>query len=317
MGNSRRFRYAYVAALALTGMAGCVVPDPPPPGPGVTAKILPALPGYPHALATDINDRGEAVGWSLGPQGSYAKAVLWRDGRAVDLRPLGPATSFAYFVNERSQVLLTEATGLNTRTYLWDAGKATDLTGDAQRSLPIDLNDNGQALIRRSFGAFLSPPETDKVGVWSNGTFTQIVPPTGNGSISTASVLKLMNDGSVVGSFADDHPFVWRNGQYTYLAEKGRVIDANERGQVLGTVRAGSQINAVIWQGGGTTTLAPEDGVNFLPERVSSDGRVAGQRGAEETLPRGVGQRRAHHPRRRPGGGLRQRAGRRRRVQKR
>ena len=45
---------------------------------------LPLLPGDDHSAATDINDRGQIVGYSRNPTGT-TRAVLWEDGTAIEL----------------------------------------------------------------------------------------------------------------------------------------------------------------------------------------------------------------------------------------
>jgi probable HAF family extracellular repeat protein len=267
------FRRVVVAGLVVLAPVGCVRPDPPPPDSRIAVHTLPPLPGHRHAQANDINERGEAVGWSLDAQGLSSRAVLWRDGRVVALRPSSPNGSMAWKVNERSQVALTETgPGLTTGAYLWTAGQVTNLTGEARYAVPLDLNDAGQVLVKRSWSGLATPAPTYRYDVWSDGVFTPLAVDAGSATFGT---LRLLDDGSVVGT-RGDVPFRWRDGTFTDLAASGRVVDANARGEVLGTTGTGAATTTVIWHDGMTTTISAPDGGLVFPADLSEDGRVAG-----------------------------------------
>jgi len=102
------------------------------PGSMVDLGALP--PTYPHSRAIRVNDLGEVVGWAATAPGvgeqivGLTHAVLWDDGLVVDLGTLGGATSRAYGINERAQVVGTARTGLGVEhAFLWQGGVMTDL----------------------------------------------------------------------------------------------------------------------------------------------------------------------------------------------
>jgi probable HAF family extracellular repeat protein len=269
-----RFRPGLVAALVVLGAVGCVRPDPPPPDRRIAARTLQPLPGHRYAQANDINEKGEAVGWSIGAAGAQ-KAVLWRDNRAVDLRPLpasGSLGSFGWKINERSQALVSEVSSLGVVLYLWDAGRVTDLSGGMPHSTPLDLNDNGEVLTKRVTSGLFGPNPRYRIDVWSNGTFTPLAIDVGTVALTD---LDLLNDGSVVGT-RGNRPFRWKDGVFTDLAPTGSVIAANERGDVVGWVRTGDAVGAVLWRDGEAIAIDPGDGRSFQPRSLSEDGRVIG-----------------------------------------
>jgi probable HAF family extracellular repeat protein len=99
--------------------------------------------------ATEVNEKGEAVGWAIANQGGY-RAVLWRDGKAIDLGDLGGG-SRGRDVNNASQVV-GEAIGHGpTEGILWDNGtlyRLEDLvpggTGYQLINHAYAINDSGQ-----------------------------------------------------------------------------------------------------------------------------------------------------------------------------
>jgi probable HAF family extracellular repeat protein len=119
------------------------------PKPGEVRALHP-LPGDVFGGALAINDRGQVVGGS-GPQCGFlpfptiyiAHAVLWQDGKPIDLGGLGGVqNNLASAINNRGQVvgasdLQGDATG---HAFLWQDGLMTDLG-----TLPAPLNSSSTA----------------------------------------------------------------------------------------------------------------------------------------------------------------------------
>lgn len=62
--------------------------------------------GGEESIATDINDRGQVVGYSSIRPGEFTMhAFLWEDGEMQDLGTLGGPNSRASAVNNRGQVV--------------------------------------------------------------------------------------------------------------------------------------------------------------------------------------------------------------------
>jgi probable HAF family extracellular repeat protein len=111
---------------------------------GVDHVVLPSLTGAPDASTTagDINDRGDAVGSSVAASGAQ-HAVLWRDGRVIDLHTLG-TSSVATAIGPNGHVAGTYvAADGTTRAFLWWCGRMTDIGAGG---FPITVNARGQVL---------------------------------------------------------------------------------------------------------------------------------------------------------------------------
>jgi probable HAF family extracellular repeat protein len=127
--------------------------------PGGAIQALPLPPGDTSGFAVDLNDKGEAVGGTgvcsdiiVGLTGllSSSRAVLWRNGAAIDLGALyGSAVNAAISINNRTEIVGGAAApnGTDTLGFLWtpDGGLTGlgPLDGDSS-ALPSSINDAGQ-----------------------------------------------------------------------------------------------------------------------------------------------------------------------------
>lgn len=95
--------------------------------------------------ATDINDGGQVVGWSLTADGTY-HAFLWQDGGMIDLSAdFGGPFCSAVAVNETSQVLIKSNSLGQTRNLIWQDGEITDLGNlGVDYAVVSDMNDAGE-----------------------------------------------------------------------------------------------------------------------------------------------------------------------------
>ena len=129
------------------------------------------------AVANDINDIGQAVGFSakpIGTSGQYEeRAVLWESGSVIDLGTLG-GYSVANAINEHSQVVgvsRTRDAGFVQHAFLWDEGVMLDIGPSvAPFSIATDINNRGQAVgwVEPSSGghyAFLYDPHEGVVNL--------------------------------------------------------------------------------------------------------------------------------------------------------
>ncbi len=116
---------------------------------GGRLDALPTLPGGGAAWATDINNRGDIVGWADTATGSR-HAVVWLGRRLIDLGAALPdRTSEATAVNDAGQVVgqTSDAGGQPGHGVRWDLGRPRDLgTLGGTTSVPIAINDRGDVI---------------------------------------------------------------------------------------------------------------------------------------------------------------------------
>lgn len=120
---------------------------------GTTSKvghftdILPVL----QRTESTLNAWGDVVGWSTTASGAE-HAVLWRNGRTIDLGTLGGTNSRAAAINELGQVVGWAETASGQRhAFLWQAGRmvdlgALDMSAPGSSSEAVDVNNRGQVL---------------------------------------------------------------------------------------------------------------------------------------------------------------------------
>jgi probable HAF family extracellular repeat protein len=91
--------------------------------------------------AQALNERGDAVGWSVDADG-FRRAVLWpADRKEIDLGV--PTPSEAIAVNERGDVVGFTSDG-STRAFLWRAGRVTYLDSlGGSYSAAVAINNHG------------------------------------------------------------------------------------------------------------------------------------------------------------------------------
>ncbi|MGE5272569.1 MAG: hypothetical protein ACM3QU_02195 [Verrucomicrobiota bacterium] len=206
--------------------------------------------------AADINDRGQAVGSSVGraknSEGNrIAHAVLWQSGRMLDLTPTaklvpldcygdgseGSCYASADWVNGRGQVVVSMTSNQSgnlhiDRAFLWQGGKLTALPTLGRLGWasiwPSAINDRGQV-----------------VGASETGTKVPV-----GGDILLV------------------HAFLWQNGKMTDLGtlpgvRESTASSVNERGEIAGwsgnSFREGIGAHCAVWEKGKVpTSLCPE-----------------------------------------------------------
>lgn len=203
--------------------------------------VMRALPtfGGTHGFATEVNNRGEIVGWAEtpvhdptcnAPQVLQFRAALWEPekGTMRQLRPLpGDSTSAATAINDRGQVVgisgtcdvaVGEFSALHS--VLWDSdGRPTELPnlGVEAWHTPMDINEAGDVV------GFSNPP-------------------------------------GVIGGAFDTHAFLWtREGGIVDLGvlpgdEFSEALGINGRRQIVG-LSCGDVCHPVLWENGGATNL--------------------------------------------------------------
>jgi probable HAF family extracellular repeat protein len=265
-----------------------------------------------------INTRGDLAGASddgtIDPLVGYeeARAVLWKDGRIVDLGTLGGNESVAFWLDNRDQVVGAAANsipdavsmfgfGTQTRAFLWEHGRMQDLgTLGGPDAAAFFVNDAGQvsgvAYTNSTVDTATGSPTTHPF-LWQNGDMQDL----GTLGGTSAAVNSLNDDGEVVGqsNLAGDvtfHPFLW-NGRSlsdlgTFGGDLGSANWIDRAGQVVGWAdtaepltpplgEPGDQLyQAFLWQNGVMANLgtAPGDKCS-VANSVNNRGQVVGNAG--------------------------------------
>jgi probable HAF family extracellular repeat protein len=249
---------------------------------------------------TDINDRGQVVGWSGAsyPPGA-AHAFFWDKGTMQDLGPVavysGPGPEVHQVrINNRGQVLghrpgpFPSAAG---EPFLWENG----VTQTLPLRFAAAINDRGQVAgdVLHDGATF-----TRRAAVWEAGVVTELGTLGGNSSWASA----ISNTGWVVGgseTARETHAFRWRDGRMEDLGSSGvfssgqptgwEALFVNDRGQVVATARGEDQ--QLFWDQGSTQRLVC---VCFYPMGMNRQGAVVGwhtwvwQDGVSQVLDGGI-----------------------------
>ena len=260
----------------------------------------------------EINDRGEAVGYSelavLDPNGEdicgfgthhECRAFLWKKGRMSALPTLGGNNAQASAMNNRGQITgfaedgtvdsscSTNAT--NNRIQLpviWEKGKAHALptVGKDPDGEADSINDQGEAV-----GYSGNCTAALHAVFWRNERTALPLPDLGNGGFAFG----ISNEGQIVGTVGSadgstQFAALWRNrvlknlgtlpGDFAAIAS-----GINDKGQVVGSTQDSNFgfVHAFIWQDGVMTNLATlfPASSNLLPtmaNSINSAGQIAG-----------------------------------------
>jgi probable HAF family extracellular repeat protein len=268
---------------------------------GVTVD-LGALPGLNSSQAFSVNAAGDVVGYSengvidpvLGiPE---VRAVLWRDGKIMDLGTLGGNESQAQDINNRGQIVGAYANqilddfsffgfGTQTRAFIWENGVMQDLgTLGGPDAFDTRINERGQ-VAGDSYTDWTPNPTTGIPTVhpflWEDGRMVDL----GSLGGSFGVIDWLNNRGQVVGLMTlptDEvqHPFLWDRGTLTDLGTlggiNGEAVTVNDAGEIAGVADLpdGSH-NAFLWKNGVMTDLG-NLGVTSFPHGINSSGQIVG-----------------------------------------
>jgi probable HAF family extracellular repeat protein len=173
---------------------------------------LPTVAGDPDGIAYAINDLGQAAG-ATGKCGPFnpieqnnltpLHAVVWQDGKAIDLGNLGGDGKFngiyASGLNDDGQVVGTSDTigDASFHGFLWHQGHITDLgtlTGDAYSSA-LSISNHGLVL-----GVSISASFSPRAVLWRNGTaidMNTLVPK--NSALYLESACSINEKGEIIG----------------------------------------------------------------------------------------------------------------------
>jgi probable HAF family extracellular repeat protein len=257
--------------------------------PAYTAIDLGTLQGGENSSwGWDINDLGQAVGHSDAPNGMSIHAFLWENGEMTDLGTLGGTYSWAYGINNSSQITgYSAVNGLIIHGYFWEDGEMNDIgqlpEGRGPFSRSNAINEKGViAGVCHSSRPGMVVPYSGFI--YDFGDWTEL--PTFGGDESRAYGI---NDvGDVVGwaRFAPPDPtapraFLYRNDQMYDLGTFGGNLSwaegINNDGQIVGWSTDIDGFNrAFIWQDSVMTDLGDFGGDESWAYAINNRGQVVG-----------------------------------------
>jgi probable HAF family extracellular repeat protein len=135
---------------------------------------LPTHPGDPVGMAWGINYWGQAAGYS-GNCTTVLHALLWQDGRAIDLGNLGGTmNNEGVDINDLGQVVGNSDLAGDTTMhgFLWQSGKGMIDLG----TLPGDVGSDGDGInnLGQVVGGSWDADGNDSAYIWQNGVMTDL-----------------------------------------------------------------------------------------------------------------------------------------------
>jgi probable HAF family extracellular repeat protein len=279
---------------------------------------LGVLPGGDASDAKWISDTGLIAGESrnglldpLVPGFPEVRAVLWKDGEAIDLGTLGGNESSASSVNNRGQVVgfatntIPEALpfsflGAQIRAFLWQDGAMRDLgtLGSGNDSFAEFVNERGQVAGWSFTNGDTNPTTglpTFEPFLWEQGTMHDL----GQLGGTIGYPYGLNNRGQVIGAsnlpgdpgclqppnfFCQTHPFLWDRGVLkdlgTFGGNFGFALGINDSGKVVGWAsNENDQAQfAFLWKDGVMTNLGTLNGDDCSAAfNINSAGQIVGE----------------------------------------
>ncbi|MDQ1743088.1 MAG: hypothetical protein QOE23_1427 [Pseudonocardiales bacterium] len=187
-------------------------------GQNVDLPSLRSTPVYQNDYADEVNDSGQAVGYSIDDSG-VPRAVTWVNGSVVDLTPDAATNTAGAFGINNNGVITGNRNGSAVE---WVGGTMTELNLPRPADVPADanlfsdgrsINDNGDVV---GYVAWNTESEAGyRAFIWSSGMTTYLKPFDVGWSECIAYGVNIKRE--VVGGCSSrtqptTRPFIWSNG---------------------------------------------------------------------------------------------------------
>jgi probable HAF family extracellular repeat protein len=216
--------------------------------------------GGPWSIATDMNDKGQVVGYSRLAGGTADRAFIWENGTMTDLGTLGGSSAVATGINKHGQVVGYSQTAGNTTThaFLWERGVMTDLgTLGGDWSSAAAINDLGVVVGLSRAPGILQPPG-GRPFMWQKGVMTAIPMPAASSVVAAFQIHDISNAGHIVGArmyaalSTYFRAFVWRDGVFVELpvvySGDHYALSVNSSGEIVGySIASVASPGAYLW----------------------------------------------------------------------
>ena len=236
---------------------------------------LGTLPGGNSSQAVWVSANGLITGYSSNGQLDplvfgfpEARAVLWREGQAVDLGTLGGNESIAGAVNSRGQVVGVALNGIGDPYSFFDFVLCGSSSGTQTRAFLWDPDNGMQDLGTLGTGNNAWATFVNEAGQVAGASYTNSIP----------------NDTTGVPTI---HPFLWdkKNGMRDLGSFGGTVVEninrLNQRGQIVGTLTLpGDEAvgwHPFVWDGKQLIDLGTYGGDHDWGNWINDAGEVTGQ----------------------------------------
>ncbi|NOG53988.1 MAG: hypothetical protein HND57_06610 [Planctomycetes bacterium] len=255
--------------------------------------------GTANSWGWDLNECGQVIGYGDAPNNRSLHAFLWSEGEMTDLKTLGGTYSWAYGINNRTQITgYSIVDSVTIRGFFWEDGTMEDIgwlpgsRGTFSRGNAINQGGLIVGVCHGTGDGWIVPYAGF---IYDDGAWTEI--PTFGGDESQAYGIN--NAGIAVGwaRFAEPEPtapraFAYANGQLidigTFGGTLSKAASINNLNQVVGVATDGiGSDRAFVWEAGVLTDIGDLGGGVSAANDINDRGQIVGYSDSAEGIKTG------------------------------